>query len=219
MNNSENWLTKFESCKYSNRLLTRLKMLNENMPRTGKVDIQEVQKAMFYAKKYHGEQKRQTGEPYYSHCFEVAYMLANYTSREDRRYFRTDLLVSSILHDCIEDTELSFEMIKELFGELVASQVESLTRVKIYGKITSKELVNSLLMQEDCYYKRGVLMIKMFDRLHNVQTLKGNSPKKIKRVIDETIQVFFLLSVYLEMPQITNMLIRFCNNALARQGA
>ena len=52
------------SNKYSNRLLTRLRMLNENMPKADKVDIQEVQKAMFYAKKYHGGQKRQTGEPY-----------------------------------------------------------------------------------------------------------------------------------------------------------
>ena len=49
-----------------------------------------VKKAIYYAKEYHGEQKRQTGEPYYSHPIEVAYMLAEYAAQNDKQYFRTD---------------------------------------------------------------------------------------------------------------------------------
>ena len=197
---------KFDSCKYSNRLLDKLILLNEERPAEDIIDIREVQKAIYYAKKYHGDQKRQSGEPYYTHPLEVAYMLAEYSAKEDRRYFRTDLLVSALLHDTIEDTDLTFEMIDKLFGEVVAGQVEGLTRIKAHGKITSEELVNLLLIEGN----KDVLIIKMFDRLHNVQTINAKSPEKIKKIIDETIRVFLLLSVYLDMPKITNILMEFC---------
>jgi len=206
MEDSQNWTMKFDSCKYSDRLLDKLVLLNEDRSKEDEIDITEVQKAIYYAKKYHGDQKRQSGEPYYSHPLEVAYMLAEYSAQEDRQYFRTDLLVSSILHDTIEDTELTFKMIDQLFGEVVAKQVESLTRIKVHGKITSAEMVNSLLQDGS----RDVLVIKMFDRLHNVQTIRAKSPEKIKKIIDETIKVFLLLSIYLEMPRITNILMEFC---------
>jgi (p)ppGpp synthase/HD superfamily hydrolase len=198
------WKKNFETCFYSKKLLNFLHVLNKKVSR--KVNVLEVQKAIYYAKIYHGTQKRQSGEPYYSHPLEVAYMLAEYTAHDDKQYYRTDLLVSSVLHDTIEDTPLTKEMIETIFGELVANQVESLTRIKIDRKITSEELVNLLLSQED----KGLLMIKMFDRLHNIQTLEVKSPEKIKKIIDETIRVFLLLSTYLEMPQIKNLLLKFC---------
>jgi len=206
MEDSLNWAMKFDSCKYSNRLLDKLILLNEERLAEDAIDIREIQKAIYYAKKYHGDQKRQSGEPYYTHPLEVAYMLAEYSAKEDRRYFRTDLLVSAILHDTIEDTDLTFEMIEQLFGEVVAQQVEGLTRVKARGKITSEELIDSLLKQGN----KDVLIIKMFDRLHNVQTINAKSPEKIKKIIDETIRVFLLLSLYLDMPRITNILLEFC---------
>ena len=213
INNMEDihtWKAKFDSCEYSNRLLDKLLWINTNKPSSQKINLVEVQKAIYYAKKYHGDQKRQSGEPYYSHPLEVAYMLAEYAAKENKRYFKTDLLVSSILHDTIEDTDLTFEMIAKIFGEVVAQQVEGMTRIKTHGKITSEELVNSLLLQKN----KDVLMIKMFDRLHNVQTIQAKSEGKIKKIIDETVKVFLLLSVYLEMPEMTKILIRFCYESL-----
>ena len=206
MKENKEWLEGFEYCIYSTRLLNKILQKNQESTIKKKIDILEVQKAIYYARKYHGDQKRQSGEPYYSHPLEVAYMLAEYTTGENKQYFRTDLLVSSILHDTIEDTELTQAMIAEIFGETVAGQVEALTRIKTHGKITSEELVNALLLQNN----KDVLLIKMFDRLHNVQTLQAKSPEKIKEIMDETIRVFLFLSVYLEMAEITNILVRFC---------
>lgn len=210
MEDIHTWKVKFRSCEYSNRLLDKLLWINTKEPTTQKINLVEVQKAIYYAKKYHGEQKRQSGEAYYSHPLEVAYMLAEYAAKENRRYFRTDLLVSAILHDTIEDTELTASMITEIFGKVVSNQVEDMTRIKTHGKITSEELVNSLLLQKN----KDVLMIKMFDRLHNVQTIQAKSPEKIKKIIEETVKVFLLLSVYLEMPQMAKILIRFCYESL-----
>ena len=62
------WEAKFEACIYSDKLLNKLLLLNKQA--SNKIDFTEVRKAIYYAKKYHGAQKRQSGEPYYSHPLE-----------------------------------------------------------------------------------------------------------------------------------------------------
>ena len=107
--------------------------------------------------------------------------------------FRTDIIVASILHDTIEDTDLTFEMIQAEFGSLVANQVVDLSRVKEDGnKISSAEMVKSLWLQK----KYDVLLVKLFDRLHNIQTISVKSPEKIHKIVEETISAFLVLAVY-----------------------
>jgi len=70
MEDRESWLPKFEECYASERFMARVKRLDiHNI-----VDIQEIKKAIYYARKYHGTQMRQSGEPYYYHTIEVAYI-------------------------------------------------------------------------------------------------------------------------------------------------
>jgi (p)ppGpp synthase/HD superfamily hydrolase len=199
MDDANDWQAKFEPCQYSDRLIDKLLLLNKAAKNP--VDIQEVKKAIYYAKKYHGDQKRKSGEPYYSHPIEVAYMLADYL-------FRTDIMVTSVLHDTIEDTTLTFEMIMEIFGAVIANQVMDLTRVKPEGKISASAIVDSLFKQK----KYEVLLIKQFDRLHNMQTIAGvETPKKI---IEETLLSFITLSEYLKIPMVKKELIELCYQAL-----
>ncbi len=192
------WQTKFVPCVYSDRLLAKLSELNRNA--LNKVDITEVKKAIYYAKKYHGDQKRQSGEPYYSHPLEVAHMVSDYL-------FRTDIIVTSILHDTIEDTELTFSMIQKIFGKNVATQVMDLTRIKEDGKkISSAALIESLLSAK----KYDMLLIKQFDRLHNLQTIEAKSAEKIQKIIEETAKQFIGLSVFLETMDVEKVLIKIC---------
>ena len=151
-----------------------------------KINILEVKKAIYYARKYHGSQLRQSGEPYYSHPLEVAYKVADH-------WFTTDVLVASVLHDTIEDTMLSKEMIDYIFGSVIASKVESLTRIKIDQKISAAEMVDLLYIQK----KNDLLVIKLFDRIHNMQTLAVKSPDKIRKTAEETVKKFISLSMYL----------------------
>jgi len=197
MEDIHDWKSKFEFCPYSIRLLNKLSLLN--IAAVNKVDIEEVQKAIYYAKKYHGDQKRLSGEPYYSHPLEVAYMISDYL-------FRTDILVTSILHDTIEDTLLTSEMIKSIFGAQVANQVEDLTRVKQDGKISSSKLVELLWQQK----KYDILLIKQFDRLHNMLTVEAKSQEKISKITSETLSTFVVLSVYLETRDIEEKLVELC---------
>ncbi len=163
--------------------------MNEEVNRP--IDIDEVRKAIYYAKKYHGSQMRQSGEPYYSHPIEVAYMISDYL-------YRTDIIVTSILHDTLEDTKLTEKMIAYIFGDQVASQVESLSRNKPHGKISSAETLALLVQQK----KYDVALIKLFDRKHNLQTIGAKSPEKREKVLLETLKSFITLSMYLGMPEI-----------------
>lgn len=107
---------------------------------TNKIDFHQVTKAIYYAKKYHSKQKRKTGELFYTHTLEVAYMVANYS-------FKTDVIVTAILHDVIEDRECSQEMIAKPFDDKI--DVKDLTRIKKDYKISAAEMVKILYMQKN----------------------------------------------------------------------
>ncbi|ALA62019.1 HD domain-containing protein [Rickettsia amblyommatis] len=187
MQNLENWQDEFEICIYAKRLLDKVIYLN-SIVKVPKVDVLVVKKAIYYARKYHGSQMRQSGEPFYSHPLEVSYLVSDYL-------FRTDILVTAILHDTIEDTELTQEEIAAAFGWQVANQVMDLTRIKGAGvKISSAETVELLYREK----KYDVLLIKLFDRLHNIQTIGAKPPEKIRKITDETLKRFITLSIFFE---------------------
>lgn len=178
------WQSNFKSCPYSDRLINKIILLNKRT--NNKVDLHEIKKAIYYAKKYHGNQKRQTGEPYYSHPLEVAYQISNYR-------FKTDVLITSILHDTLEDSELTKEMIEYIFGNTIANHVDDLTRIKTGSKISISENIKALYLAK----KYDLLLIKIFDRLHNLQTITVKPIEKIKKIIHETLTEFIILSIYL----------------------
>ncbi len=196
------WQAKFESCGYSDRLIGKLTILNKIA--NNQVDLREVKKAIYYARKYHGSQMRKSGEPYYSHPIEVAYMVADCL-------FRTDIIVTALLHDTIEDTELTKENIACIFNNYIADQVEDLTRIKFNRKITAGENINLLFTE----YKKDVLHVKLFDRLHNVQTISAMPPDKAKKIIDETVIHFIPLASYLGLYKVKKKLIKLCSKNLS----
>jgi (p)ppGpp synthase/HD superfamily hydrolase len=172
-----------EPCKYSIRLIEKLKSLDtQNV-----LDFELINKAVYWARKYHGDQKRKSGEPYYSHPLEVAYMVSEYK-------LNTDVIVASILHDIIEDTEVNAKMIHNAFGQRIAEMVDRLTRDRPDGtKLSVEEIINNAYHKKD----KEVLLIKLFDRLHNMQTIGSMSTEKTKKITDETLKKFITLSIFL----------------------
>jgi len=172
-----------EPCYYSSRLLEKLKSLDTK----NVLDFKLINKAIYWAKKYHGDQKRKSGEPYYSHPLEVAYMVSDYN-------LKTDIIVTSILHDIVEDTEVTVGMIQDTFGQRIAQMVDRLTRDRPDAtKLTVEQLINNAYHLKD----KEVLLIKLFDRLHNIQTIESMSVEKTEKAISETLKKFITLSIYL----------------------
>lgn len=173
-----------EPCQYSIRLTEKLKSLDtQNV-----LDFELINKAIYWARKYHGDQKRKSGEPYYSHPLEVAYMISEYK-------LKTDIIAVSILHDIVEDTEVTVEMIEGTFGQRIAEMVDRLTRDRPNGtKLSVEEILNNAYHLKD----KEVLLIKLFDRLHNIQTIKSQSPEKQEKICKETIKHMLLTCLYIE---------------------
>ena len=183
MNDISCWESKYQSCTYSESLINKINLQNEKS--NHKVDILQIKKAIYYAKKYHGSQKRLSGEPYYSHPLAVAELVAPYC-------FKTDILVTSILHDTIEDTDLTKDLIEHIFDANIAGKVEDLTRVKLDRKISAAEIVKILLLK----HSYDLLFVKYCDRSHNMQSINVKPAREISKIIEENLKCFTSVSIY-----------------------
>jgi len=183
-------------CQYSTRLIEKL----ESLDTKNILDFDLINKAIYFARKYHGDQKRKSGEPYYSHPLEVAYMVSDYK-------LKTDVIVASILHDIIEDTEVTVGMIFDNFGWRITEIVDRLTRDRLDGsKLSVEEILNNAYRLKD----NDVLLIKLFDRLHNIKTINIKPLAKIIEESKQTIELFILLSIYLQNSDIENEILQEC---------
>ena len=206
MEDLSSWKENFEICVYAKKLLDKIEYLNSKVKNP--IDIEEIKKGIYYARKYHGFQMRKSGEPYYSHPIEVAIMLAEFAAKEAHKLYTAVMLQAALLHDTIEDTELTEEMITQIFGEEVATHVEGLTRIKPHGKISAEESLNLLIEQK----RYNTALIKLFDRIHNLQTLGAKSPEKALKILRETITSFLLIPVLFEDIQLEDYLYKLCFN-------
>ena len=184
-----------EPCQYSTRLIEKLQFLDtENV-----LDFNLINKAIYWAKKYHDEQFRKSGEPYYTHPLEVAYMVSEYN-------LTTNVIVTAVLHDVVEDSEATVGMIVDAFSWRIAEMVEDLTRIKFDKKITVAECVNSLFLQ----HKTETLFIKLFDRFHNLQTLGAMPQEKIKVIAEESLLYFSPIALHLALSSINQNINELC---------
>ena len=125
-----------------------------------------LNRAYVYAMKAHGNQKRASGAPFFSHPVEVAAILAE---------MRLDdaTIATALLHDTIEDTGATRNEIDTLFGPEIGSLVEGLTKIKKLDLVTKKaeqaENFRKLLLAISSDIR--VLLVKLADRLHNMRTL------------------------------------------------
>lgn len=148
-------------------------------------DIDRIMQALEFAAKAHEGQKRKSGEPYIFHPIEVAKILVAYDCD-------TDSIIAALLHDTVEDTEVTLDQVKKLFGQEVASLVDGLTKLgKIYFSSQEEQQIENLrkmllAMAKDI----RVVLIKLADRLHNMRTLDGQPDKRRREIALETIEVY-----------------------------
>ncbi|MBQ8001883.1 MAG: bifunctional (p)ppGpp synthetase/guanosine-3',5'-bis(diphosphate) 3'-pyrophosphohydrolase [Clostridia bacterium] len=161
------------------RIIARVKEYNAS------ADTESIMRAYNLCVEAHGDQLRNSGEPYYIHPLEVSYILADME-------LDVDTVIVGLLHDVIEDTPYGYEKLKNEFGEQVAYLVEGVTKLdKI--KSTSREEAQMenlrkmiLAMAKDI----RVILVKLADRLHNMRTMKYMSEEKQREKSHETLEVY-----------------------------
>jgi GTP pyrophosphokinase len=164
--------------------------------------LELLSRAIEYAARKHDGQTRQSGEPYITHPLQVARILIDWE-------MDIHSVVAGVLHDTVEDTDATLDEIKKQFGRDVAFLVDGVTKVsqaragmrnlESYLPSTTDNLTKLLIaVGQDV----RVIIIKLADRLHNMQTLQHKSPAKQKKIARETIDVFAPLADRLNMGRV-----------------
>ena len=160
-------------------------------------DMALIERAYRYADEKHKNQLRKSGEPYIIHPLAVAEIVAEIG-------LDSDAIAAALLHDCLEDTDASFEEISRLFGETIAELVEGvtkLTRVQ-YSTMEEQQMENLRKMFMAMSKDIRVILIKIADRLHNTRTLQYQSPAKQISKSMETMEIYAPLAHRLGMQKI-----------------
>ena len=149
-------------------------------------DVSMIEKAYRLASKAHGSQRRKSGEPYIVHPLWVAIILADLEMDKET-------IASGMLHDVVEDTDVSEEDIRREFGDEVALLVDGVTKLGRLSYSSDKLDVQAenlrkmfLAMAKDI----RVIIIKLADRLHNMRTLQFMKPEKQKEKAKETMDIY-----------------------------
>lgn len=149
------------------------------------IDIPLIRKAYEFSAKAHRGQFRQSRKPYLEHCLEVAFILAE-------QHLDSATIAAGLLHDVVEDTDVSIQQVREAFGDEIATLVDGVTKI---GELKFKSLEEEqaeyfrkmlLSMAEDI----RVIIIKLADRLHNMRTLDSLDKAKQKKIAQETREVY-----------------------------
>ena len=171
--------------------------------------IGKISDAYLYAADAHETQFRSSGEPYIIHPIAVCNNLA-----QIQMDFST--IIAALLHDVVEDTEVNIEEIRFLFGDKVSELVEGVTKLtRLSGKTKNETHAESmrkmiLAMVKDI----RVIVIKLADRLHNMETIGAMPPKKQAKKARETLDIFAPLANRLGMYNYKNRLEDLCFKAL-----
>ena len=160
-------------------------------------DIALVDKAYHYAEEKHKKQLRKSGEPYIIHPLAVAEIVVEIG-------LDTDAILAALLHDCLEDTDASFDELVKLFGRTVAELVEGVTKLTRVNYSTTEEQQMENLRKMFMAMSKDirVILIKIADRLHNMRTLEYQTPAKQKSKSTETMEIYAPLAHRLGMQKL-----------------
>lgn len=166
-------------------MVTKAEFLEKILSINPKYNTEMIGKAFDTGRRLHEGQLRKSGEPYFIHPINVAYILAEMGMDEAT-------IVGGLLHDVVEDTEYTREMLVEDFNEEIALLVDGVTKLGSI-KFESKEEIQAenfrkmfLAMSKDI----RVLIIKLADRLHNMRTMGYMKPEKIVEKCNETLDIY-----------------------------
>ncbi len=160
-------------------------------------DMDLIDRAVEYARNKHKDQKRKDGSPYIIHPLAVAQIVSEIG-------LDTDAILGALLHDCIEDTDSTFDEIASLFGQTVAELVDGVTKLTRADFSTKEEAQMENLRKMFMAMSKDirVVLIKIADRLHNMRTMQYQTPEKQVKKCRETMDIYAPLAHRLGMQKL-----------------
>ena len=179
---------------FENRYALLCAAIQKYMPDT---DMDRINRAVAYAREKHKDQKRKDGSPYVIHPLAVAEIVVELGLDEEA-------ILGALLHDCIEDTDASFDEIAKLFGQTCAELVEGVTKLTRtnFSSNEQEQMENLRKMFMAMSKDIRVVLIKISDRLHNMRTMQYQTPEKQLLKCRETMDIYAPLAYRLGMQRV-----------------
>ncbi len=177
--------------------------LRSHLRHLSETELQRVQEGFLMGQRAHAGQTRKSGEPYFSHPIAIAHLLADMGGD-------ADTIIAALLHDTVEDTDVTLPQIRMAFGDTVANLIDGLTKLckeDVAERPSLDEQIETLrkmftLMQQDI----RIMVIKLVDRLHNMQTISFLSPERQRGMAQETLDVYVKIADRLSMQDLRDEL-------------
>ena len=177
------------------------KLLSEILQNYQESDHDLIIDAFNYASDGHKNQKRLSGESYITHPLQVAHYLSNLN-------LDTETIIAAFLHDLIEDTEVTYNDIKKKFGKEVADIVDGVTKIDKINYNSKEEAKADAIRKMVIAMSKDirVLILKLADRLHNIETIQYHNEWKQEKIANETLYVYAPLAHRLGLQSIKHNL-------------
>ncbi len=191
--------------KKENDVVVNIDLLKNKVNTYMKKDWPLIQKAYSYALKFHEGQKRESGEDYIIHPLYVAFILS--TMHAD-----ANTICAALLHDVIEDTDATYEDIKNIFGDEIAFLVDGVTKLTHLNFNSKDEFLATNIRRiivsitEDA----RIVIIKLVDRLHNMKTIEYKKDERRKEIALQTLEIYVPLAYYIGAYRIKSELENYC---------
>ena len=176
-------------------------LLSEILQNYQESDHDLIIDAFNYASDGHKNQKRLSGESYITHPLQVAHYLSNLN-------LDTETIIAAFLHDLIEDTEVTYNDIKKNFGKEVADIVDGVTKIDKINYNSKEEAKADAIRKMVVAMSKDirVLILKLADRLHNIETIQYHNEWKQEKIANETLYVYAPLAHRLGLQSIKHNL-------------
>ena len=148
-----------------------------------KEDLDMIERAYLLASKKHDGVARKSGDPYITHPIAVTKILAEFE-------VGPNTIVAGLLHDTVEDTDLTLDEIRKEFGDDIATLVDGVSKIGRLSFAQNREADNHQKMLLAMARDIRVVIIKIADRLHNMRTLDAMSPEKQQKISIETLEIY-----------------------------
>lgn len=181
-------------------LITIEDVLNQAKRKNININKYKIIKAYEYAKNKHENQFRKSGEPYIIHPLNVAYILA-------KLGLDTQTICAALLHDVVEDTDTCYEDIEKNFGIEIAKIVEGVTKITyLFKSVEEKQAENYNKMFVAMEKDIRIIILKLADRLHNINTLEHLTKDRQIAISKETIELYAPIAYKLGMYKLKEQL-------------
>ena len=175
-------------------------LINQIQAYNPDAEVELFERCYRFAQEAHEGQQRKSGEPYFTHCLKTAEILVEL-------HLDTHTICAGLMHDVLEDTGITREELQVRFGANIANLVEGVTKIGQYRPSVSSPNTSTPITVEDRVHRKRqaetyrklllataedmrVILIKLADRLHNMETLKFLTSEKCQRIAKETLEIY-----------------------------